>query len=555
MAPPISRRALIAAGTGLAAAAMTGCSDGNDRRAPPVSFLHGVASGDPLQDRVILWTRLSDAVEAAVVEWVVATDPALSSVVRASGDGFDEQPMAATPEADFTFKLDVSGLQPGTTYYYQFRVDGARSPVGRTRTAPQDAPRLRFAVASCAKYHQAYWHAYRHIAARADLDLVLHCGDYLYEEDDRGSAVPGRELDENVEVYTLGQYRRRYALFRSDPDLQELHRQHPMVAVWDDHELADNCWYGGAHRHDEATQGPWAERRAAAVRSYAEWMPVREQPTPAGKNRYERIYRSFSYGTLADVIAIDTRVIGRDREVTGLNSDEPALPDMSAVNDPGRSLLGQAQREWFLDALGAARGQWKVVVNQVMLGQLHLSPALKADGGGIPLNTDQWDGYRADQNRVIAHLRDNGIDDVVFVTGDIHTSWANDITDDPHNPGVYLREDPGVPGALPPPGQRGVAVEFVTPGIGSRAGAVGNLAANVQDTHPHVRYVEGESRGYFLLDLDRERAQAEWTYVESPEAPQSGFREGGAWMTRSGNNHLEPAAQVSPPGVFRPPAP
>lgn len=542
MAPPISRRELLIAGSALAAGVVTGCSDSSGPGGgPTVGFPHGVASGDPLPDRVILWTRVAGATGPVAVDWVVATDPDLSTVVRTSGDGFEPQPEQALPEQDFTFKVDVSGLEPGGTYYYQFRVAGAGSPVGRTRTAPLDASRLRFAVASCAKYQQAFWHAYRHIAARSDIDAVLHCGDYIYEEGEKDDAVPGRELDENIEVYTLEQYRRRYAFFRSDPDLQAVHRHHPMVAVWDDHELADDCWYGGAHRHDPITQGSWEVRRAAAVRAYDEWMPIRTQPAPAGRNPLERIYRRFSYGSLADVIAIDTRIIGRDLPVAGPNSDEPAPPDMAAVNDPARSILGPTQRDWFLASLADARGQWKVVVNQVMLAQFSLSPATKADGGAVPLNTDQWDGYRADQNRVIGFIRDHRIDNVVFVTGDIHSSWANDITDDPFNPAVYLREDPGVPGALPPPGQRAVAVEFVTPGIGSRAGGIRGLAGLLPDRLPHVRYVEAESRGYLLLDLDRERARAEWIFVDSPESPQSGFSVGGAWMTRSGDNHLQPA--------------
>lgn len=182
MTPPITRRELLAAGTTVAAVAITGCGNSNDDAAPmsaPVSFHHGVASGDPLHDRVILWTRISDAFEATLVSWMVATDPELSSVVRTNGDGVDNQPLYASAERDYTFKLDVSGLQPGTTYFYQFRVGDVASPIGRTRTAPVDALQLRFAVASCAKYHQAYWHAYRDIAARSDLDLVLHCGDYI----------------------------------------------------------------------------------------------------------------------------------------------------------------------------------------------------------------------------------------------------------------------------------------------------------------------------------------------------------------------------------------
>lgn len=561
---PPTRRKFLSHSAALAASGtlvgLSGCDqtspDINDINAAPDNrtgvFAHGVASGDPMADRVILWTRLSQTQSDAPVTWVLATDPQLTNVVRSSGDGVDAAAQArATMARDYTVKLDVTGLQPGTTYYYQFSALGQQSPIGRTRTAPETAEQLRFAVCSCSKYHQAYWNSYAHIAKRRDLDAVLHCGDYIYEETEKGSAIPGRNLDDNIEIYTLTEYRARHAFYKTDPDLQEMHRQHPIIAVWDDHEVADNCWYGGAHRHDEAEHGPWEDRRAAAVTSYDEWMPIRTQATPDGKNIYERIYRGLSYGDLAHLIAIDGRLIGRDQEVPSLTSDDPQPSNPNEVNDPNRTLLGEVQRNWFLSELSDTAARWKVVINPFLIGQLHAAAGQKNAGGGQIVNGDQWDGYRADQNRVIEHIRNNDIDNVVFVTGDIHSSWVIDVTDDPHNPAVYQRDD-GL-GNPPPEPLRAVAVEFVTPGIGSGASSqVADFADGLQGINPHIKHIEATQRGYFLLDLDTQRAQAEWYYANSVTEPNPAMSPGQIWLSRAAINHTE---QGDTPSAEKPDAP
>lgn len=532
---------LPACGSSTAPASRPGVPGGDE-----ALFRHGVASGDPLPDRVILWTRLSGLTETVSGEVAVFEDPQASRLVGVRG-------FATGPERDHTIKIDFDGLRPQTSYYFQFRALGIESPLGRTRTAAVDARHLRFAVCSCAKYHQALWNSYARIAQMADLDAVIHLGDYLYEEDEKGSAIPGRELVPNIEIYSLGEYRERHALFKTDPDLQEMHRQHPLIAIWDDHEIADNCWYEGAHRHFEDQHGPWAERRAAAVQAYDEWMPIRTQPVPAGRRPFERIYRHLPYGDLLDLLMIDARLIGRDRETPGFASDEPQAPDPLAINDPARSLLGAPQRDWLFERLQASTARWKVIGNPMMFGQLHALPGLKAAGGGIPLNTDQWDGYRADQNRVLEFLRAQAIPNVVVITGDIHSAWAIDLSDDPHNPAVYL---PALEDQLSPERLRSLAVEFVTPGVGSSAGStLGDLIPVAVATNPHIRYAQGgEERGFMILDLTPEQAQADWYFTTVVDrADPDSLQAVAHWYTADGANQVRPRSAPSAPKPRPPP--
>ena len=261
-------------------------------------FRHGVASGDPLSDRVVLWTRVSPENGGAVaLECIVATDPGLTQRV-ARYETFTDA------SRDHTVKLDVTGLQPGTTYYYRFGAATAGSPVGRTRTLPVGSPtRLRLAVMSCAQLGKGYFNAYRRVAERADLDLVLHLGDYLYEQSDDGGDI--RALEPANDCRTLADYRTRHAQYKRDPDLQELHRQHPVVAIWDDHDIASDASASGQPLHDPAT---WSARVAAALQAYYEWMPIRVID-PAD---LRRAYRSFPFGDLAE-ISVLRRGCWRDR--------------------------------------------------------------------------------------------------------------------------------------------------------------------------------------------------------------------------------------------------
>lgn len=478
-------------------------------------FRHGVASGDPLLNRVILWTRVTLAADEDLVpvEWTIAEDPAMRRV-RQRG-------ITSTSAAfDYTVKVDVARLDPGTTYYYQFTAKGALSPIGRTKTLPIGATaRLRFAVCSCSNYPYGFFNAYRLIAGRADLDFVTHLGDYIYEYSNAqygdGAAI-GRVPSPDKEIITLADYRQRYAQYRTDPDLQEAHRQHPWIVVWDDHESANDAWEAGAENHT-AAEGDWSTRRASATQAWFEWLPVRENPFLGGQ-----IYRTFPFGNLMDFIMLDTRLAGRSQQ---LRSNDPALLD------PSRSLLGPDQEAWFLQELASSRNRgtrWRFVGQQVMMGQLF-------NPDGTPLNTDQWDGYPVSRARLLGQLAANQIGNVVVLTGDIHSSWANEITGNPFTPAGYTAQ----------------AVEFVTPavtspGIDDRAQATG-LQQQIGATHPHVKYVELFRRGYLLIDLTAERAQAEFYHVRTITERNREEELGRVLFTSSGESRLRPGDASTAP--------
>lgn len=274
-------------------------------------FTHGVASGDPLADRVILWTRYvppGSSTGSTELVWEMALEETFSAIV-ASGK------VKAGPKTDFTAKVDASGLAPATTYHFRFRAAAETGPVGRTRTLPHTgADSASMAVVSCSNYPQGYFHVYREIAGR-DVDMVLHLGDYIYEYADGvysndDIVAKGRAVRPKNEIIAVEDYRTRYALYRSDPDLQAVHARHPFICVWDDHEIANDTWKGGAENHQE-DEGEFAARKEAAVRAYNEWMPIRENP--AGP---DKINRSFNIGGLASLIMLDTRLCGRDKQLS-----------------------------------------------------------------------------------------------------------------------------------------------------------------------------------------------------------------------------------------------
>lgn len=487
-------------------------------------FKHGVASGDPLHDRVILWTRISLGLsnqKTVPVHWRIAREPEFDTVVN-------EGMTFASDIQDFTVKIDAEGLQAGTTYYYQFHALGADSPVGRTRTlAIGHVDKLRIAFTSCSNFPFGYFNVYRMIAQRNDLDVVLHLGDYIYEYGN-GTYGDGTALNRipqpNAEIITLNDYRTRYAQYRLDPDLQEAHRQHPFITVWDDHETANNAWNNGAENHNpELGEGEWLDRRAAAVKAYYEWIPIRQ----VDKNDPLKSYRKFRFGNLIDLIMLDTRLYGRDQQVA--NDLDPAL------NDPNRKLLGDEQAQWLLDSLDDSKNddiRWRVLGQQVMFGQLIVA--------GRIFNVDQWDGYPASRTRVINHLRDNNIDNTIILTGDIHSSWAMDITDNPYDSSQYNTQT----------GQGSVAVEFVTPAVTSPAirdeVKADQTAQYLMATNPHMKYVDLFHRGYVLLDIDHERTQAEWYHAESiVEANNTNQVFAGAFLIQDSSNYLVPSLEIS----------
>ena len=514
---PPSRRRFLRGAAAAAAAAAWPLGLRAQTPADPVSrlFRHGVASGDPLGDRVILWTRVSTdtpgAIDVTEVRWLLASDERLTRIV-ASGAA------SAAAERDFTVKVDAGGLAPGRRYFYAFEAGGERSPVGRTATLPADGTaRVRLASVSCSNYPAGYFNVYRCVANREDLDAVLHLGDYIYEFADGvygDSTASGRLPLPAGEAVTLHDYRLRYAIYRSDPDLQQAHATHPFIVVWDDHELANDAWTGGAVNHG-ASDGDWAVRRASAYQAYLEWMPVREFAGPD-----IRLYRDFRFGGLIDLLMLDTRG-HRDAQLFGGTN--------RAISAPGRSLLGAEQEAWLFDRLRSSRRtgtMWRVLGQQVLFSPI--TPPL------VPvLNADAWDGYPAARTRVLDLLSSEGIGDVAILTGDLHSSWALDVPRDPWR-GYDSRSGAG-----------SLAVELVTPAVSSPPlftdPALRDRTAMIRLLAPHLEYLEGESRGYILLDITRDRLQADWYFVPNVTERSDGESKAASFVCERGSSRLVPS--------------
>lgn len=471
---------------------------------PETMFQHGVASGDPLTTSVILWTRVTPEVNGDVpVFYEVALDTAFTRRIAAG--------TFTTSEArDFTVKVDVSGLAPGLTHYYRFMALGRTSLVGRTRTAPEGvAHHARFAVASCSNFAAGYFHVYRRIAERADLDAVLHLGDYIYET----GGANMRAHEPAYEIITLADYRMRYSQYHRDPDLIAARRQHPFIAVWDDHETTNNAWSGGAGNHNEG-EGTYEDRRAAAAQAYSEWMPIRDQVDG-------QIYRTLRYGDLLDLMMLDTRIVGRDQQ----------LGDIENETDT-RSILGATQEAWLAGELASSTARWRLLGQQVMMGQLALAE------GAVLLNLDQWDGYPSARGRLLDVIENNALENVVVLTGDIHSSWANEIVRDP-----WRAYDPATSeGAL--------AVEFVTPAVTSSGlGAEGDViyAQVAMDNNPHIKFVNAWSRGYIVLDVQLSRLQCDFFHLDGVGAAEGNgfFRTG--FTVKSGRSRLEEVTEPATP--------
>ncbi|MDT9681522.1 alkaline phosphatase D family protein [Streptomyces sp. TRM76323] len=503
------------------------------------AFLHGVASGDPLPDGILLWTRVTPSPDAVPgsgtgadteVGWEVAEDRGFTRTV-ARGT------VTAGAATDHTVKVDVRGLRPATAYWFRFTAGaagaGAVSPVGRTRTAPgyDDAARgVRFGVASCANWEAGHFAAYRHLAARGDLDAVLHLGDYIYEYGSGSYPKTDdvlRPHEPRHEIVTLADYRVRHATYKSDPHLQALHAAHPLIAIWDDHEFADDTWSGGADNHTPGTEGDWAARMAAARRAYFEWMPVRTSVEGT-------VYRRLRYGRLADLHLLDLRSF-RSRQ---------ASVGSGAVDDPERTITGRAQLDWLKAGLASSDATWRLVGTSVMISPVAfgslpahlLKPVAELLGlptGGLAINVDQWDGYTDDRRELLAHLQERAIRNTVFLTGDIHMAWANDV---PVTAATY----PASPSA---------ATEFVVTSVTSdnlddilnvpanTASAV--AAAALKAANRHVRWIDMDHHGYGVLDVTSERAQMDYFVLSDRTDPDASAAWTRSYRTLSGTQKVE----------------
>ena len=534
-------------------------------------FYHGVASGDPLSDRVIIWTRITPdegVTDQIDVAWKVATDSAMVNIVQSGV-------FTTNTDRDYTVKVDVTDLQPYTTYFYRFEAEEATSLTGRTRTAPStnEADRLRFAVVSCSNYQAGYFSAYEKVAERADLDAVIHLGDYIYEYSATGEDFYGdEELRRNrshlpdKELVTLEDYRTRYAQYRLDPDLRAVHQQHPFITIWDDHESANDGYKDGAQNHQPETEGPWEVRKSVSKQAYAEWLPIRvdveEKP----------LYRTIHYGNLVDLIMLDTRLEERDRQEMSVTSPELYLAE--------RTILGNTQKQWLYEQITTSEAHWKVIGNQVIFSPFNVWFAGLDPNGGFTTEgiestfLDIWDGYPTERNEIIDFMDSSNLDNIVILTGDFHSSFAFDVTAQPSplsgsDPAIAVARQvpvPVTPTYDPSTRSGSVAVEFATPSINSAnfdenigAEATRGFEAQINqplpatvptvggiNPNPHMRYNDLDEHGYFILDVAEGRAQANWYYVNTIREPVSDEYFAAAWGANNGETFLTEGEENSP---------
>ena len=523
------RRALLALGTAAAAPALSASA-----QAPQgVGFAHGVASGDPLTDRVILWTRVSGLSEGANIVWQMARDEGFSDIA-AQGRFFTDA------SRDYTVKVDATGLTPDTAYFYRFNAGGVTSPVGRTHTLPRDTDRLVLAVVSCSLHPNGYFNAYRAIADLAEVAAVVHLGDYIYEY---GAGVTdygmgnGRTLlripEPPREIVTLDDYRTRHAQYKRDEDLQAAHARAPWICVFDDHEICNNPWRDGAENHNpEKGEGTWADRKAAALKAYGEWMPIRD---PAPGQLREAIYRSFRFGKLAELTMLESRLLARSKQLdyeTDLAGPD-GKPDFAAfrarLDDPAREMLGAGQRTWLQNTLTASVRdgvRWQVLGNQVLIARMAGPDLTRVFGAGnvdtalsllpddarakaetfialfsgpdpLPWNLDAWDGYPAERERLYDIIKAAGARTVI-VSGDSHSAWANQLAD---ASGAPVAAEIGV-----------TAISSPTRWLDAWLPDL-RLAQTMAEQNAEVLAADDAYNGFVRLTLTPEAMTAEWMMV------------------------------------------
>ncbi|ENG7466767.1 alkaline phosphatase D family protein [Vibrio parahaemolyticus] len=516
------------------ATGLIGCGS-DDNESVAVSFVHGVASGDPTQTQVIIWTRVTTAASYVDVSWQVASDIEFLNVVQSGVFTTDTG-------RDFTVKVDVQNLNANSQYYYRFIVGEMMSEVGQTQTLPEDGvDKASMAVVSCANYPAGYFHVYREILnqhEQSPFDVVLHLGDYIYEYGAGGyasedAAALGREPSKGTECITLDDYRKRYAQYRQDADLQALHAKLPMIAVWDDHELANDTWKNGAENHQD-DEGRFIDRRAAAAAAWTEWLPVRE-------NTFSNmlIYRQFSFGNLVNLMMLDTRLVGRDKPLDYFSLSVPTMEAIGGLvaqsRSPDRELLGTEQLAWLMKEFNTHDAKWNVLGQQVLMSRMELPSSVmtamfqlftsteekkteallavntaitgyladpSADPISLPYNLDAWDGYYVEREKVY-QLAKASSGNFVCLAGDTHNAWASELKDVSNNP---------------------IGVEFATSSVSS-PGLEEYLAldpvaiAQMEYTLPHLvselKWADIKQRGFMRVTFTADAAQSTWYLVST----------------------------------------
>lgn len=457
-------------------------------------FYHGVASGDPLTDRVIIWTRVTPKYHGEQpIEWEVSKSDDFTYEVK-KGEAVTDS------SKDYTVKVDVEGLSPNTKYYYRFKHGETYSQIGITKTAPGGDHPVQLAVVSCTNFEAGYFHALSAIADREDIDAVVHLGDYIYEYG------PGTYGDTTLtdrthlpehEIVSLQDYRTRFAQYRLDPDFQKAHGAKPFIAVWDDHEIANNSYVDGAQNHQEE-EGDYATRSQSAKKAYYEWMPVRGVMT-------DPLYRKFYFSSQAELIMLDERLEGREQQATDIDDPRWTSDD--------QTMISHQQEQWLMDALATSQAKWKVIGNQVIFAERYDGHITEKR----PYNMDAWDGYPNQRKRILDFIDHGNIKGTVVVTGDTHSSWAFEI---PANMQEYKAGNQDI-----------VAVEFGTTSVSSGnmneyhpMDSVQRKEAQLTDTlyNPHLKYVNLSDHGYLELRLDSQKAVAIWHYVNSVRDRNSG---------------------------------
>lgn len=544
--PPTRRHAL--AGLSASAVVLASLTPAGAQASPPEIFRHGVASGDPDATSIVLWTRVT-ASGPVEVEWELADDPAFTRPVRGGR-------VIAGPERDFTVKVLASGLTPGRQYHYRFRALGEASPAGRTLTLPTGRlDRLGLALVSCSNYAFGFFNAYAAIARDAAVDLVLHTGDYIYEYagDGWGSEAAqriGRVHEPSREILTLSDYRIRHAQYKTDAGSRAMLAAKPLLCCWDDHESANNPWTGGAENHQPETEGDWGARRDAALQAYYEWMPIRD-PAP-GRTRAQ-FWRTYVFGDLATLCTLETRHTARAQQIDYADwrdrvksrQDAETL-ERETIGAPGRRLIGPDQEADLAAAWRAsiASGQpWRLVGNPMPIARTRVpdvaSLGLVAGARGpaaevlawkgrwnLPFYPDTWDGYSWARERFYDSAREAGATDLVFLTGDSHSFWANQLAD---GQGRAAGVEIGTAGVTSPG-------DFIESGFGPKASA--RLDKAFADHNPEVLWTDGLHQGYVRVELGRSGGRA--IFLSTPDLARPGHRAEvlGTWRIDRGPSGL-----------------
>lgn len=525
---------------------------------PRADFKYGVASGDPLADRVILWThaKISDSANSVWLTWEVATDNAFATVLRTGR-------VQTTEASSFTAKVDVTGLTAGTSYFYRFVDDaGVISTVGTTRTLPSSsATSVKLAVFSCTLYSEGFFNAYD-AAAKSEAQYAIHLGDYLYEYGsdpkkfgNADAVALGRVTVPANDMVSLSDYRARYALYRSDPNLQALHAKMPWITIWDDHEFANNAWVGGAENHNPLTQGDWLARKAIAAKVYHEWMPIR---TPDTANLL-KIYRSFDFGNLLSLHMLDTRIEGRDQQYDNFGDADGGVTryvtGLTSGTDAARRMISTTQQSWLTSSISSSTASWQFLGNQDIMARMWFpasvlqayataatnptgvstaisnyltAKATRAAAGNaaltptqtallsapkIPYNLDSWDGYPSNREAVLQAIKAQK-KRLVTLSGDSHNAWFANLT-------TLAGEKVGVEFAA----SSVTAPGFESVGLGAMASSLDGSALVAQLGSAAVgaglglvddlNYADTIRRGYLLMTVTSDAVKGEYVFVST----------------------------------------